>query len=110
MIKLCDLNPAAREKLPPAFRDKSNIGVHYVDAYIAPLNATLADAAATRVSCKRKGLRITLRVGTKKGDGLMRRLAVSADPVVMLEAALQEAAKAAGVELQITPTEIQIAP
>jgi len=110
MIKLCDINPAAKEKLPPAFRDKSNIGVHYVDAFIAPMNATLTDGAATRVSCKRKGLRVTLRVGTKKGDGLMRRLEVSMDPVVMLEAALQEAAKAAAVQLQITPTEILIEP
>ena len=110
MIKLCDINQAAKEKLPPAFRDKSNIGVHYVDAYLAPMNATLADPAATRVSCKRKGLRLTLRVGVKKGDGLMRRLAVSADPVVMLEAALQEAARAAGVTLQITATEILLAP
>ena len=110
MIKLCDINQTAREKLPPGFRDKSNIGVHYVDAYITPMNATLADAAATRVSCKRKGLRLTLRVGAKKGDGIMRRLAVSTDPVVMLDAALQEAAKAAGVTLQVGPTEILIEP
>ena len=48
MIKLCDINQTAREKLPPAFRDKSGVGVHYVDAFIAPMNATLADAAATR--------------------------------------------------------------
>ncbi|HVT73755.1 MAG TPA: hypothetical protein VHD61_11490 [Lacunisphaera sp.] len=110
MFKLCDINPAAREKLPPGFRDKSGIGVHYVDAFIAPMNATLPDPAATRVSCKRKGLRLTLRVGARKGDGLMRRLAVSADPVIMLPAALQEAAKAAGVELQLTETEILINP
>ncbi len=108
MIKLCDINLAAKEKLPPGFRDKSGIGVHYVDAFIAPMNATLPDNM--RVSCKRKGLRITLRVGTKKGDGLMRRLAVSADPVVMLNAALQEAAKAAEVQIQVGETEIQIAP
>ena len=31
----------------------------------------------------------------------MRRLEVSKDPVVMLDAALQEAAKAAGVELSV---------
>ncbi len=108
MIKLCDINQAAKEKLPPGFRDKSGIGVHYVDAFIAPMNATLPDNV--RVSCKRKGLKLTLRVGTKKGDGLMRRLEVSRDPVVMLPAALQEAAKAAGVELQISDTEILIAP
>jgi hypothetical protein len=108
MIKLCDINQAAKAKLPSVFRDKSGIGVHYVDAFISPMNATLPDS--TRVSCKRKGLRITLRVGAKKGDGLMRRLEVSRDPVLMLNAALEEAAKAAGVELQFGETEIQIAP
>lgn len=108
MIKLCDINPAARGKLPPAAPDKSGIGVHYVDAFLAPMNATLPDA--TRVSCKRKGLRITLRVGAKQGAGLMRRLAAGPDPVVMLQAALQEAAQAAGVQLQITDREILITP
>jgi hypothetical protein len=62
------------------------------------------------VSCKRRGLRITLRVGTKKGEGLMRRLAVSTDPVVMLAAALQEASTAAGVRLQVTDSEILVEP
>ncbi len=108
MIKLCDINQAATEKLPPGFRDKSGIGVHYVDAFIAPMNAALPDGA--RVSCKRKGLKLTLRIGAKKGDGLMRRLQVSPDPVVMVRAALDEAAKNAGVQLQITDTEILIAP
>ena len=108
MHKLCDINPAARDKLPSVFRDKSGIGVHYVDAFIAPMNATVPENV--RVSCKRKGLRITLRVGAKKGDGLMRRLDVSSDPVVMLNAALQEAAKAAGVQLEVTDTAVMIAP
>jgi hypothetical protein len=108
MIKLCDLDPAASAKLPPGFTDKSGVGVHYVDAYVKPMNAALPDG--TRVSCKRRGLRVTLRVGTKKGDGLMRRLQVSPDPVVMLQACLQEAATAAGVQLQVTDREILIAP
>lgn len=107
MTKLCDINPAAKEKLPPAFTDKSKIGVHYTDAFIKPMNTKLADG--TRVACKRKGLKITLTVGTKKGDGLMRRLDVSPDPILMLQAAFQEAAKVAGVEMQITDTEILIA-
>jgi hypothetical protein len=106
MTKLCDINAAAKEKLPPAFADKSGIGVHYTDAFIKPMNTKLPDG--TRVGCKRKGLKITLVVGTKKGEGLMRRLGVSRDPVVMLAAALQEAAKNAGVELQITETEILV--
>src|SRR5580698_9701472 len=106
MTKLCDINATATEKLPPAFADKSGIGVHYTDAFIKPMNTKLPDG--TRVGCKRKGLKITLVVGTKKGDGLMRRLDVSRDPVVMLAAALQDAAKAAGLELQMTETEILV--
>jgi hypothetical protein len=97
--KLCDVNPAAREKLPQFTDDKSGIGAHYVDAYLKPMNVKLADGTAVR--CKRRGLKITLTAGTKKGDGLLRRLAVSPDPVVMLDAALQEAAKAAGVGLSV---------
>jgi hypothetical protein len=107
MTKLCDINAAAKEKLPPGFVDKSGIGVHYLDAYLKPMNTKLPDG--TRVACKRKGLKVVLAVGTKKGEGLMRRIDVSKDPVVMLNAALQEAAKAAGVDLKITDTEILIA-
>ena len=104
MTKLCDINAAAAGKLPPGFADKSGIGVHYVDAFIKPMNTKLPDG--TRVGCKRKGLKVMLTIGAKKGEGLMRRLDVSRDPVVMLSAALQEAAKAAGVELKITENEI----
>jgi hypothetical protein len=106
MTKLCDINLAATEKLPPAFAEKSRIGSHYVDAFVKPMNTKLPDG--TRVSCKRKGLKVTLTIGTKKGEGLMRRLDVSSDPIVMLRAALNEAAKAAGVELEITDKEILI--
>ena len=98
-VKLCDVNAAAKEKLPPLGEDKSCVGVHYIDAYIKPMNTKLEDGTAVR--CKRRGLKITLSAGTKKGEGLMRRLDVSPDPIVMLSAALQEAAKAAGVELTI---------
>jgi hypothetical protein len=45
----------------------------------------------------------------KKGEGLMRRLAVSSDPVVMLDAALQEAAKSAGLDLTIENGSIFVA-
>ncbi|HKE29842.1 MAG TPA: hypothetical protein VKB88_46150 [Bryobacteraceae bacterium] len=97
--KLCDLNPAVKEKLPEFTDDKSGIGVHYIDAYIKPMNAKLPDG--TSVRCKRRGLKVTLSAGAKKGDGLMRRLDVSRDPVTMLDRALQEAAKNAGIELTV---------
>ena len=106
--KLCDINAAAAEKLPPKMEDKSGIGVHYIDAFIKPMNTKLPDG--TLVKAKRRGLKITLTVGTKKGDGIMRRLAVSPDPKVMLPAALQEAAKNAGIELSIEPDGIYVTP
>ena len=62
MTKLCDINGVAKEKLPPAFAEKSGIGSHYVDAFVKPMNTKLPDG--TRVGCKRKGLKITLTVGT----------------------------------------------
>jgi len=106
MTKLCDINTAAVQKLPPAFIDKSGIGVHYTDAFIKPMNTKLPDG--TKVTCKRKGLKVMLAVGAKKGEGLMRRLEVSKDPLVMLHAALQEAARGAGVGLKVTETEILV--
>lgn len=108
MIKVCDVNPEASGKLAPEINDKSGIGVHYIDAFIKPMNTKLEDG--TRVSCKRKGLKITLRVGAKKGEGLMRRLDVSPDPVVMLRAALQEAAREAEIDLTMTDGEILVSP
>jgi hypothetical protein len=95
--KVCDENHAARNELPEHTADKSGIGVHYVDAYIKPMNTTLEDGA--RVKCKRRGLKIVLTLGDKKGEGLMRRLDISKDPTLMLNAALHEAANAAGVVL-----------
>ena len=107
-MKLCDLNTAAADKLPGKMDDKSGIGVHYMDAFLKPMNAKLPDGTAVRA--KRRGLKVTLTVGTKKGDGIMRRLEVSKDPVVMLDAALKEAAKNAGVEVSIEDGAIYVTP
>jgi hypothetical protein len=107
-MKLCDLNTAAADKLPGKMDDKSGIGVHYMDAFLKPMNAKLPDGTAVRA--KRRGLKVKLTVGTKKGDGLMRRLDVSKDPVVMLDAALKEAAKNAGVEVSIEDGAIYVTP
>ena len=97
--KLCDVNPAAVEKLPHLTDDKSGIGVHYVDAYLKPMNVQLPDGAF--VKCKRRGLKVALSAGSKKGEGLMRRLELGPDPVAMLDAALQEAARSAGIALTV---------
>lgn len=98
-IKICDVNSGAEDKLPEHTGDKSGIGVHYVDAFIKPMNMKLEDG--TQMKCKRRGLKVVLSAGAKKGEGLMRRLDVGHDPIAMLRAALDEAAKAAGIELTI---------
>ena len=103
---LCEVDATAIEKLPAHTEDRSGIGVHYVDAFLKPMNATLEDG--TVVKCKRRGLKVQLAVGDKKGDGLMRRLAIGPDPVAMLDAALKEAAAAAGVTLRIEDGKILI--
>jgi hypothetical protein len=95
--KLCDLNPALPDKLPAPTGDKSGIAVHYIDAYLKPMNVKLEDG--TVVKCKRRGLKIVLSAGAKKGEGLVRRLQHGPDPAAMLHAALDEAAAAAGVQL-----------
>jgi hypothetical protein len=104
--KLCDINSAAIEKLPGKTDDKSGIGVHYVDAYLKPMNVKLPDG--TSVKCKRRGLKITLTAGTKKGEGIMRRLERGPDPVAMLDAALQEAAKNGEMTLSVEDGAIYI--
>ena len=96
--KLCDLNPTAAELLKPAKNDRSGIGVHYVDAYLKPMKS-LVLADGTKFLAKRRGLKVNLTVGDRKGDGLMRRLTVSPDPVVMLRGALDEATAKLGVKL-----------
>ena len=98
-VKLCDQNPAALEKLPQHTGDKSGIGVHYVDTYIKAMNRKLEDG--TPVKCKRRGLKMRSLRWRKKGEGLMRRIDISLDPIVMLSAALQEAATSAGLALTV---------
>ena len=41
--KLCDVNPAAVEKLPPKGEDKPGVGVHYVDAFFKAMNAKMPE-------------------------------------------------------------------
>ncbi len=104
-IKICPEDKSSEEKLPPGFADKSGIGVHYMDAYLRPMNTEVDGLAIT---CKRRGLKVTLGVGDHKGEGLMRRLEVSKDPKIMLQSALQEAAGQIGYTFSIENDEIYL--
>jgi hypothetical protein len=107
-VTLCPVPAAALDKLPAKTDDKSGVGVHYVDAYLKAISVKREDGLA--VKAKRRGLKVVLSVkspaGARNGEGLLRRLTHGPDPVPMLDAALQEAATAAGVALAIADGQI----
>lgn len=107
-IELAPENPVAPDMLKPEKNDRSGIGVHYVDAFLKPLKAGVALPDGVKFSAKRRGLKITLTLGAQKGEGLMRRLTVSKDPIVMLRAALDEAGGKLGVRLFYEAGKLQL--
>ncbi|WED65045.1 hypothetical protein PXH66_22070 [Synoicihabitans lomoniglobus] len=108
MIKLCEIDPATDEKLPENFSDKSGVGVHYVSAFIKQLTTKLDDG--TKVMCKRRGLKLMLRVNKAKGEGLLRRLEHGPDVKTMLKFALEEAAADAGATIEIRDDGVYLEP
>lgn len=108
MIKLCDIDPATDDKLPGNFQDKSGVGVHYASAFIKQMTAKLDDG--TKVMCKRKGLKLMLRINKAKGEGLLRRLKHGPDVKNMLHHALAEAAESAGAKLEVRGNEVYLEP
>lgn len=89
--ELAPLNPDVEEALRPEKNDRSGVGVHYADAYLKPLRKKIELPDGTKFSAKRRGLKITLALGTEKGEGLLRRIEKGPDPKDMLKAALEEA-------------------
>lgn len=102
--KLCDIDAEIEQRLPRFTGDKSGIAVHYVDAFLKPMNRKLDDGTAVRA--KRRGLKIVFSAGAHKGEGLIRRLQFGPDPTAMLNHALQEAAQSAGVELTVEANQV----
>ena len=94
MEKVIEENPAAAEWLPENKPDGSGIGVNYVDAFLKPLNCELEDEV--RLACKRRGLKLTVSVGDRKGEAILRRIENGPDVRAILHAALTEAFAQAG--------------
>jgi len=84
--------------LPEKKADGSGVGINYVDALIKPVKLTLEDGR--KLAVKRRGLKLTVAVGDKTGEGLLRRPQHGPDVKVMAREALREAARNAGVEIQ----------
>lgn len=96
-LRLAEINSDTEDLLPPTTPDGSRIGVNYADAVLKTLNVQLDDGR--KVVARRKGLRIILEVGDRKGEALMRRLEHGPEPRAIFRQALAEAAAAIGARL-----------
>ena len=103
-MKLADESDKADKWLPDVTPDGSEIGANYADAYLKAMNKTLDDGVEVR--CKRRGLKISVQVGERKGEALMRRLEHGPGVQSILQHALREAFEAAGVDYSTDDGEI----
>lgn len=87
--------------LPANKLDGSGIGINYADACLKAFKVTLEDGR--KLLAKRRGLKITLTIGTATGEGLMRRLAHGPDEKTIFREALREAAEKAGAAIAFEP-------
>jgi hypothetical protein len=92
-------NPEAEKLLPHVVDDGSGVGINYADAYIKGIKVTLEDGR--KITLKRRGLKISLTIGDKTGDGLLRRLQNGPDEKNMLRQALKEAARNVGAAFDV---------
>jgi hypothetical protein len=92
-------NKEAEKLLPDVIDDGSGVGINYADAYIKGIKVTLEDGR--KVTLKRRGIKITITIGDKTGDGLLRRLQNGPDEKNMLREALKEAARNAGASFDV---------
>lgn len=83
--------------LPENKADGSGVGINYADALLKPVKMTLPDGR--KLAVKRRGLKITLTLGERSGEGLLRRQH-GPDVKVMVREALREAARNAGAEIR----------
>jgi len=98
---------AAWEKLlPPAKDDGSGVGINYADAYVKVFKTTLEDGR--KIACKRRGLKLTMTVGDKTGEGLLRRLEHGPEEKTIVRAAIEEAARNAGARFEVVEGKIAL--
>jgi hypothetical protein len=83
--------------LPENKADGSGVGINYADALLKPVKLTLDDGR--KVALKRRGLKVTMTLGDKTGEGLLRRLQHGPDAKQIVREAVREAARNAGAEI-----------
>jgi len=92
--------------LPSARPDGSGVGVNHADQILKLLKLTLPDGR--KLSARRRGLKITILVGDRSGEAIMRRLDHGPDVKAIFQTALAEAAGNAGVTLTRAPGAVHL--
>ena len=87
----------ADSHLPENKADGSGVGVNYADQILKPFKMTLEDGR--KMMAKRKGLKITITIGDKQGEAILRRLDHGPEVKDMFKKALEEAAKNVGASV-----------
>jgi hypothetical protein len=87
--------------LPAARPDGSGVGVNYADQVLKSFKHALPDGR--KLSAKRRGLKITVVIGDRTGEAIMRRLEHGPDVKAIFRQALAAAAHEAGATLAFAP-------
>ena len=87
--------------LPPVKPDGSDVGVNYADQLLKLLKQTLPDGR--KLGAKRRGLKVTVTIGDRSGEALLRRIEHGPDPRQIVEQAVAGATREAGAELLREP-------
>jgi hypothetical protein len=91
----------AEATLQGAMPDGSGVGVNYVDVIAKASKQTLADGR--KLLLKRKGLKLTLAIGERQGEALLRRLDHGPAVHDIVRKAIEAAALAAGARASFEP-------
>jgi hypothetical protein len=105
-VELGPIPPEAERWLPENEPDASGLGVNYADVVLKLFKKTLDDGR--KITCKRRGLKLTLTIGDHQGESLMRRVEHGPDVRDILNAALAEAAGNAGATFTIVDDVLQL--
>lgn len=97
---------AAEAYLPEVKPDGSGVGINYADQILKPFKQTLPDGR--KFLAKRRGLKITISIGDRSGEAILRRLEHGPEVKNMFRKALEEAARNAGASVLFEPNTIHL--
>lgn len=87
--------------LQGAMPDGSGVGVSYVDVIAKASKLTLPDGR--KLLLKRKGLKLTLAIGDKQGEALLRRIDHGPDVRDIVRKGIEAVALAVGARARLEP-------